>query len=260
MNLSYYWRVFTTGICFLVFGIGGIILSFSVFPILYIWPVNSERKKVIAQFIIYNCFRFFRGFVHFTGLWKFVIQGEENLDLSKGGVIIANHPTLVDIVILISKMPRAICVVKPGVWNNPVMMAAVRSAGYIPNHDTQQLLSDCIEAVKSGENLIIFPEGSRTRGNFPDKFHRGFANIALQSQKNITPILIFCNTKSLSKGRRWYQIPKKRKARMNIQIQPAQEISSFCKNNKNILVQSRELTKFLESYYKGKFNDNERSS
>jgi hypothetical protein len=95
--------------------------------------------------------------------------------------VLANHPTLIDVVFLISLLPNADCVVKR-VACNPFMRGPVRAAGYISNDDGAGLVDDCIAAVRAGGSLVIFPEGTRSVPGQPPRLQRGAANIAVRGR------------------------------------------------------------------------------
>src|SRR4030095_16111244 len=111
-----------------------------------------------------------------------------------GLLILANHPTLIDIVFLMAFVKRADCIVKSKLWRNPFTHATVRAAAYVRNDDYGvRLIEDCVAAVRGGGNLIIFPEGTRTPANGSITLKRGAANIAGRAQGNITAGLVWCD-------------------------------------------------------------------
>ena len=132
-------------------------------------------------------------------------------ELQRNGLLIlANHPTLIDVVLLVSLLPNADCVVKHAVARNPFMRGPVRAAGYVANSDGAGLVDDCIAAVHAGGNLVIFPEGTRTEPGQPLRLQRGAANIAVRGRLDITPVRITCTPLTLTKGQKWYRVPSRR--------------------------------------------------
>jgi len=255
--INYYWRILATGFCFSLFGLGGVFLSLSLFLLIYISPLKPNQKKDLVQYLVHLNFKGFVLTMQLVGVLSIRLKGLESIKTVKGQLIIANHPTLIDVVLLMSIIPRITCVVKNDVWMNLFMMSGVRSAGYIPNAEPKQLLNGCISVLKAGENLIIFPEGSRSIQGQPLKFHRGTARIAIQSQKNITPIIISSNSTSLAKGYKWYQVPKKGKFIISMEASDEIDIKPFLSTEKSMRIQSRELSSYLENYYKRVIKTNE---
>ncbi|MGR9115338.1 MAG: lysophospholipid acyltransferase family protein [Gammaproteobacteria bacterium] len=208
-RLNYGWRLFGTGLSFSVFGIGGVILWFLVFPLLNIFPGSQGQKRLRAQKCVHYSFYFFIGLMHRIGIMTYEINGLEKLN-RPGQLIIANHPTLVDIVFLISRIPAANCIVKEKLWHNPFTRGPIVNAGYISNGDPVKMIEDCVACLQRGGILIIFPEGTRSVPGKPYKFQRGAAAIALQANTIVTPVTITCHPSTLTKAEKWYQIPEHR--------------------------------------------------
>jgi len=208
-RVDYFWRLFATGLSFLLFGIAGLILSFTVFPVLFLF--NRELRQSIARNVIRYSWKMYIFFMENLGVLDFETEGLEALQSDRGVIVIANHPSLLDIVLLISMMKNTQCIVKQGVWNNPVMRSAVRSANYIPNSDDpEELLRKCGESLAMGNNIVIFPEGSRSTPGTPMKLQRGFAQLACRVNAPLRLVEIRCDPPTLLKGQKWYDIPPTR--------------------------------------------------
>jgi 1-acyl-sn-glycerol-3-phosphate acyltransferase len=81
-------------------------------------------------------------------------------------IIVANHPSLLDAVVLIARLPNATCIMKAAVLRNPLYAIAARLAGYISNADAQHMLARSRRELAAGAHFIFFPEGGRSR-RFP---------------------------------------------------------------------------------------------
>lgn len=88
--------------------------------------------------------------------------------LSKQGpmIIVANHPSLLDAVLITSRLPNAVCVMKSSLMDNLLFGAAARLAGYVRNDVPLNMILQSTEVLAKGGQVVIFPEGTRTR-NFP---------------------------------------------------------------------------------------------
>lgn len=132
-RLDHAWRVFGTGLSFVAFGLGGLLLGVLVMPVLLLMrdPVARRRRaRRVVQVAFASHLRLMRG----LGVMTYEIEGGERLQRD-GLLVLANHPTLIDVVCLISLLPNADCVVKRAVACNPFMRGPVRAAGYISNDD-----------------------------------------------------------------------------------------------------------------------------
>jgi 1-acyl-sn-glycerol-3-phosphate acyltransferase len=111
------------------------------------------------------------------------------------------------VVVLLSLISDAACVVKASHWRHPCYAGVMRAARYVSNGTHEELIDGGSRALQTGSPLLIFPEGTRSTPGEPVKFLRGAAHVALSSGKPILPILIYCDPPTLSKQHRWYDIP-----------------------------------------------------
>lgn len=198
------WRIVASAIAFTSFGIGGLLLGLVVFPILHLTTRSPERRGRRARALIGALFRLFVRWMRCMGLLTFELHGMERLQ-RRGLLVLANHPTLIDVVFLIGFVPDALCVVKSTLANHPSTRGPVRATGYICNNSGAALLQTCVDKVRAGGNLIIFPEGTRTPPGQTLKMQRGAAQIALRGGLAITPVHIACEPLGLFKGQPWWR-------------------------------------------------------
>jgi len=208
-KLSYGWRLFATAFSFFIFGLAGLLLRFLVFPVLSVLPGNRSQRISRGQRVVHYSSYVFIGLMHRIGIMTYEIKGLEKLNRS-GQLIIANHPTLIDVLFLISRIKLANCIVKESLWRNPFMRGPILNAGYISNGNPKKMIAECAEWLQSGGTMIIFPEGTRSVPGKPCRFQRGAATIALQANTTVTPVTLSCYPSTLTKAERWYQIPCRR--------------------------------------------------
>jgi 1-acyl-sn-glycerol-3-phosphate acyltransferase len=208
-KIRYGWRLFATGFSFFSFGLGGLLLWLLVFPLLSVLPGARRQKISRGQRVVHYSFYAFIGLMHRLGIMTYDIVGLEKLN-RPGQLIIANHPTLVDIVFLISRIKEASCIVKGSLWRNPFMRGPIVNAGYISNSEPESMIAECVDWLKAGGSMIIFPEGTRSVPGKPYRFQRGAAAIAVQAGKIVTPVTISCYPSTLTKAEPWYRIPYRR--------------------------------------------------
>ncbi|NBG90072.1 1-acyl-sn-glycerol-3-phosphate acyltransferase [Pseudomonas sp. 9.1(2019)] len=206
---GYYSRLFATAVSFTLFGLGGLSLRLVVFPLLSCLPGDAVRHRQRARYTVSRLFWLFIRFMTRTGVLSYEVHGAERLG-RPGQMIIANHPSLIDVVFLIGLMRDTNCVVKQSLWQNPFTRSPVRATQYISNDGSVDMLDNAAGALKEGQTLIIFPEGTRTRPGHAPAFHRGAAAIALRGAKILTPVVITVNPTSLTKAEPWYRIPNRR--------------------------------------------------
>lgn len=242
------WRVLATAIAFTMFGLGGMALRVIVFPLLQMLVRDPASRVKYARLTIHHAFRAFIGLMRFLGILRYRIVGLEKLG-GGGQLVLANHPTLIDVVFLISLLPNADCVVKSSLADNPFTRGPVRATNYICNDVGADLVKDCIASVKAGNSLVIFPEGTRTPVGGPMHLQRGAANIAVRGVCDITPVTIRCVPLSLTKGLPWWNVPQRR-MQFTITVHDAIAVGPFiAQAGGELAIAARRLTEHLQHYF-----------
>ncbi len=201
------WRIFGTGLSFLVFYGMGILVSL---PVKLHASVISEDQVDYRnrQRLVGGAFRLFRGFMKGVGVIRDVdYYGDEHIPEDEPFVLVANHPTLIDVINLVGRVPVVDCVVKKKIWNSPFMGSIVQAADYIPEEYSVSLFEDCVERVNQGRSILIFPEGTRSPKNGLREFSRVVAQVALETRCKIVPAIIECNHSTLRRDQAWYEVP-----------------------------------------------------
>jgi 1-acyl-sn-glycerol-3-phosphate acyltransferase len=246
-GLSRCWRVFATGLSFSVFGVGGLLLRLLVFPLLNVFVRQPQKRVVLARGVIRIAFRAFVWMMQTLGVLRYEIIGSERLQ--RGGLLIlANHPSLIDTVFLMAFVKRADCIVKGRLWNNPFTRGPVQAAGYINNDAGLDLIEDCIASLRGGNNLIIFPEGTRTPQDGAISLKRGAANIAVRGSRDVTPVIIRCEPATLGKGEKWWRVPPRR-VQFRIEVREDIAIQRFTADGTAETIAARRLTDYLQHYF-----------
>lgn len=205
----YYWRMVATGISFAVFGVGALVLGCILLPAILLFSRSRETGKRHCRRSVQLSFRAFVWFMSILGVLTWEVEGKAELERG-GQLVVANHPTLIDIVFLVSMIPNATCIVKADLYRNFLTRGPVHWAGYVPNNSTNQLLVDCANELAGGASLVVFPEGSRSVGQMPLRFKRGAANLWLNTRCDTALVTITSNPPTLSKQEKWYDIPSVR--------------------------------------------------
>jgi len=199
--------ILRTGLSFAAFGAAALVLAFAVIP----WrrrrtPAGGDPERE-AQRALHDGARFFVGFARRLGLVSLETVDAARLRERVPRVVVANHPTLIDVVVLTSLMPQADCIVS-GAWaRNPFLRRLVKQAGYVCNDGGPGLVKSCVARLRAGRSVLIFPEGTRSPVGGLGPFRPGAALIALKSGREVLPVRITCEPSSLTKGRSWYDVP-----------------------------------------------------
>jgi len=201
------WRIAMTGVCFSLFGLGGLMLSLVWFNLLLLVQRDPVCRRQLARRSISFSFRCFMRTMRVLGVLDYRIEGAGQLRRDRRCLIVANHPSLIDYVMLASVMPDVDCLVKAELQHNVFISGVIRSASYLVNSQAETLLPDCQQRLDNGAAIVIFPEGTRTRYGQPLKLQRGAANIAVRCRCDLRIVHIRCTQRMLDKQSRWYQVP-----------------------------------------------------
>ncbi len=254
---AYLWRLIATAISFLLFGLGGLCLRLVVFPLLACLPGDATRRRQRARHTISWLFWRFIRFMAACGVLTYEVNGAEKLG-RPGQMIIANHPSLIDVVFLIGLVRQANCVVKQSLFRNPCTRGPVSSAQYISNDGSMDMLDAAVGALQAGQTLIIFPEGTRTVPGQAPAFHRGAAAIALRGAQFITPVTIRVNPTTLTKAEPWYRIPAQR-VHFSLQVGADIAVQDFADQGPAPRA-SRALNDHLHHYFTKELAEDERTT
>ena len=231
--------------CFSVFGIGGLLFGFVLVPVVTL--VTPSRPRRVQR--LRGCLGFaFRGFVWLMSALRgasFEVAGRA--PPNGGCLIVANHPTLFDAVVLLALFPQADCIIKHELLRNPFMRFALSGLDFISNADTAEMLSAGVERLRRGRRLLVFPEGTRTEPGRPLKFHLAAATMAVRSGAECLPVIIRCEPSATTKQARWYEIAPER-PRYSVQIEPPMDVASLIGELPDRYAK-RALNLFLQDHY-----------
>ena len=179
-------RAIETVLLFALFGIGGAILSFLILPFV--------RKRETGLRVVRAAWRLLSSFFVWTGL---ISIGRGNLVPGHGKVYAANHPSLIDVVLLVSMLPDTTAVAKQSLLRDPLISRIVRTV-FLPNDE--RLFEHAHEWIERGGNVLLFPEGTRSPEDGMRPFKRGAAQLAARTGAPIVPVGICLDRRILGKG------------------------------------------------------------
>lgn len=206
-RLNHLWRLLMTALCFALFGLGGLLLSLFWFNLLLPIVRDNDKRRRLARRSISASFRVFLAFASAVGVLRYRVQGADILRQARGCLVVANHPTLIDYVLLASVIPETDCLVKSALLKNPFLRGVIRAADYLINSEAASLLTESQARIQRGDTLVIFPEGTRTRYGKDMMLQRGAANIAVRCRCDLQLVALRCSEHLLDKQSPWYHVP-----------------------------------------------------
>ena len=172
-----------------VFGVGAVILAVFVFPFIRLFTLHRKDFGVVARAYVSHTFRVFLGFLNILHVSIRKVENEDDYRNIHSKIIIANHPSLLDFVYIMSLVPNSICIVRGGLTKTP--LRGVIKQAYITNTTTfEDMCVECKKLTDIGCNVIIFPEGTRTPRHGKNNYKKGAARIDLYCGCDVQPIFI----------------------------------------------------------------------
>jgi 1-acyl-sn-glycerol-3-phosphate acyltransferase len=189
--------------------VGGLAVTFISFPLRWLLPANTGGQ--LGRTLLNLLFRGFVAYLRATDLVRADLTPLDHLATHPGPLIIApNHAALWDAVFLVSRLPRAVCVMKQSVLKNPFLGGGAQLAGYIPNSSTSSMIRESVVTLHEGGHLLVFPEGTRTHAEarWVNRIKGGCALIACRSGAPIVPVFIRNDSRFLQKGWPLWRAPR----------------------------------------------------
>ncbi len=203
-------RVLRTALAWAAFGVLCAALGLVVLPLVRRLPRGSAAADLRAQRALQRAARLYLGLAAALGVLRLRIDGGERLRAGGPRLVVANHPTLLDAVALISLAPQLDCIVNAARVEHPFLSRLAAAAGYIRNDGGPAVVAEATRRLRAGRSLLVFPEGTRSPRGGLGRFQRGAAHMALASGYDLLPVVIACDPPTLAKGERWYEVPGRR--------------------------------------------------
>ena len=186
----YIYRVLGKWISFFAFGLATLTLVFIVFPVMRLAIHPTERFKKLGRRFVSSSMRGFVSFMHLLKVVDIEPGNREDYRNLASKIVVANHPSLLDIIMLLSLIPNVDCIVNTSLNSNVIVKGVVRQLYILNSLDIENIFRACSESLMQGNCLVIFPEGTRTPRSGKVTIKRGAARVALVSGCNIVPLHI----------------------------------------------------------------------
>jgi 1-acyl-sn-glycerol-3-phosphate acyltransferase len=244
------WRICAMGLGFITFMISSVVFTFTIVPLFQFLPGSEESKQHKILHLIHLSFKVLMQYAVLLRIVETVeIDGLENIKDGNSYLFISNHPTLIDVIAMMTCIPFCNCIVKKSLTHHTYFGGIVRAAGYIVNDHATQLIEHCQKTFQVGRSLIVFPEGTRSPAYGLRTFKRGAAQIALRTGVPIVLVVITCDPPMLSKGQAWYKVPE-RPVRFKLHFHLLSTLPEEIQQKHNFPLKVRALNKFFEDFFR----------
>ncbi|MBI5625892.1 MAG: 1-acyl-sn-glycerol-3-phosphate acyltransferase [Nitrosomonadales bacterium] len=166
-----------------------------------LYPLLPRRSGArLGRLIMTGIFRPYIVIIKASGLVQCDLSALDALAGGEAVIVAPNHPSLIDVVLIGSRLTNIVCIMKANIQDNILFGGGARLAGYIRNDSTGNMVRTSVAELKDGSQLLIFPEGTRTTRHPVNKFKSAFALIARRSGVPVQSVFIESNTQFLGKG------------------------------------------------------------
>ena len=194
-------RIFQTVLFYvLLIHLGAMSLTWNMVAALIYPFLSRERGTIVGRAAISSVYRGFWTSAQWCGLMRIDYEALDVLSRDAGLIIAANHPSMLDALLIVARVPRGICIMRASLMRNPFLGAGARLARYIGNDPPRSMIRSCVANLKVGGQLVLFPEGTRTVGAPIDPFRPGITLIAHMAQVPIQTVIIEADSPYLGKG------------------------------------------------------------
>lgn len=184
-------------------------LAWSVAGSLLYRILPRGAREAVGPRLVTAAARAYLGLLGLTGKARFDLAALDDLRAEGGLVIAPNHPSLLDAVMVVSRLPGVVCITKAGLWDNPLLGGGMRMAGYLRNDAPLRLTRQAAAKLREGRQLLLFPEGTRTaRPTGVGPFRSGFALVAKLADVPVQTVFIEANSRFLGKDWPLLRVPE----------------------------------------------------
>ena len=177
-----------TTYAFLYFILGCLLLNV-IHITLNLLCLGRRRQQSAFHYLIWKFVRIFLKSMYMVKIHRIDL---DTIDFKKPSVIIANHQSCIDILLLLSISPKLVLVTKKWVWNSHVFGRIIRNAGFHSVDDGyDELIKSLDPLVKEGYSVVIFPEGTRSVNCEIQRFHKGAFYLAEKLKLDLSPVIIY---------------------------------------------------------------------
>lgn len=171
------------------FFLAGCVVAQLLMVVLTLLPIGRRRRKAVFHSFVHHFARLILGTMITTRVRRDNPHGE---DYSRPSVIVANHQSFIDILLMLSLTPRVVMVTNSWVWHSPFFGWIVQYADFYHAANGYEALADSLrDRVAEGYSVVVFPEGTRSPDCRIQRFHKGAFYLAQLLKLDLLPVVIF---------------------------------------------------------------------
>src|SRR5882724_10168629 len=210
--------------------LGAICLTWSVFAMPLYFLLPRRMGTAVGRRGIMIGFRLYAWSLSATGTYRLDLTA---IDTLRGGppVILApNHPALIDALLILTRHPNIVCVMKSELMKNVFLGSGSRLARYVRNDSSRQMVKESVAHLQDGGVLLLFPEGTRTTREPINSLVGSVGLIAKHANVPVQTLVIETDSPFLSKGWPLFRrpaLPITYRVRLGKRFDPPADVPGF---------------------------------
>ena len=189
----------------MLLGLGSLLWNAVALLLYRLLPLAAGRR--IGRAAIAAGYRMFWWMARLAGMVRLHADALDTLRDEPGLIIVANHPSMLDAMMLVARLPRSACIMKASLMRSPFLGPGARLARYIRNDSPRGLVRMAVADLQQGGQLVMFPEGTRTTLPPVNPFRSGVTLIAKLAHAPIQTVFIDTHSPYLCKGWPLWRLP-----------------------------------------------------
>lgn len=191
----------------LLTGLGAVSLAWNAVALVLYRAMPQEAGTALGRRAISRVYRAMWAACRAAGLLQLDTTAIDVLADEPGLIVVSNHPSVLDALILVARLPRAGCLMKSNLMGNPFLGPGARLARYLPNDTAIGTIRACVRDLRRGGQLVLFPEGTRTTRHPVNPFQPGVTTISKLAKAPIQVVFIDTDSPYLGKGWPIWKMP-----------------------------------------------------
>jgi 1-acyl-sn-glycerol-3-phosphate acyltransferase len=210
--------------------LGAICLAWSVVALVFYPILPRRRGTAFGRFGIMAGLRVFAWTLARSGAYKLDLRA---IDALRGGppvILVPNHPSLIDALLILTRHPNLACVMKPQLMGNLFLGPGARLARYIRSGQPRQMIKEAVDDLRRGSTLLLFPEGTRTTRSPVNPLTASVGVVAKHARVAVQVAIIETDSPYLSKGWSLLRVPSlpiTYRVRLGRRFDPPEDVPAF---------------------------------
>ncbi len=210
--------------------LGLICLTWSIFAIPLYFILPRQLGTAIGRRGIMSGFRIYAWSLSITRTYRLDLRAVDSLKNGPPLILAPNHPCLIDALLILTRHPNIVCVMKSALMRNVFLGSGSRLARYVRNESSRQMVKESVAHLRDGGVLLLFPEGTRTAREPINPLVGSVGLIAKHAKVPVQTLVIETDSPYLSKGWPLFKrptLPIIYRVRLGRRFDPPSDVAAF---------------------------------